>query len=403
MAKKVSKNSLLVIAEVFYPEEFLINELAFKWAKEGKNIEVLTRNPSYPYGKIYAGYKNSLHNTKVEEGIKITRYHSLEGYKESVLIKIVNILWNMIISTIIAVFKFKKHDNIFIYHTGPLTTAFAGVVLKKLYGAKLTIWTQDLWPDAIYAYGFGKSKVVKAILGYYVGFIYNNVDKIIVSSPAFKAPIKEFTDKEISFIPNWAASLFDNQNYSSDSCHTTRFVFAGNIGKAQNLYTVIKAFDKWQSASDKNAVFNIYGDGSALDELKELVNKDQIDSVKLHGRVPLKDMPQIYKENDIMLLSLKEDKLYDLYIPAKFPVYLMTKKPIFAITNGIVSDLVSDNNCGAIAAPDDIDQIVLGFEHLYLLDEGQRKEIAVNADKLSDLLFSKEAIVDNIETILFKP
>ena len=51
---------VLIISEVFAPEDFLINDLAFFWRKQGFLVSVLTRNPSYPAGKIFSGYRNRI-------------------------------------------------------------------------------------------------------------------------------------------------------------------------------------------------------------------------------------------------------------------------------------------------------------------------------------------------------
>ena len=50
----------LLISEVFYPEEFLINDIVLEWTEKGYEIDVLTRNPSYPYGEVSDGYRNKL-------------------------------------------------------------------------------------------------------------------------------------------------------------------------------------------------------------------------------------------------------------------------------------------------------------------------------------------------------
>ena len=59
MKEKVPK--YLIIGEAFYPEEFPINDLVKEWEKAGYQLEVLTRSPSYPFGKVFKGYKNKLY------------------------------------------------------------------------------------------------------------------------------------------------------------------------------------------------------------------------------------------------------------------------------------------------------------------------------------------------------
>ena len=49
---------ILIVSEVFWPEEFIINDLAREWSKMGYEVEVLTQYPSYPQGHVYSGYNN---------------------------------------------------------------------------------------------------------------------------------------------------------------------------------------------------------------------------------------------------------------------------------------------------------------------------------------------------------
>ena len=50
---------ILFVAEVFYPENFLINDLAPELVKRGYEVEVLMRQPSYSDGIVYPGYSTS--------------------------------------------------------------------------------------------------------------------------------------------------------------------------------------------------------------------------------------------------------------------------------------------------------------------------------------------------------
>ena len=47
------KKKILIVTEVFYPEEFKINEVAIEWKNKGYDIGVLTMVPSYPASEIF--------------------------------------------------------------------------------------------------------------------------------------------------------------------------------------------------------------------------------------------------------------------------------------------------------------------------------------------------------------
>jgi hypothetical protein len=143
----------LIISEVFDPEDFLINDLVDSWIEEGRQLEVLTRNPSYPFDKIFDGYSNGLYNSSLYKNtVKVHRFLVIKGYQKSLTIKMLNYLNYMVFSFFILLFIGRRFDQVFVYQTGPLSNAFSAALLKPIFGYKLVIWSQDLWPETIYAF-----------------------------------------------------------------------------------------------------------------------------------------------------------------------------------------------------------------------------------------------------------
>ncbi len=47
------KKKILIVTEVFYPEEFTINEVAIEWKNKGYEVDVLTMIPSYSKSEVF--------------------------------------------------------------------------------------------------------------------------------------------------------------------------------------------------------------------------------------------------------------------------------------------------------------------------------------------------------------
>ena len=76
---------ILIVVERFYPEEFHVNDLAAEWKRQGHDVEVLTQVPSYPFDKIFDGYKNKTYQTTREfNDIPVHRVSTIFGYNTSV-------------------------------------------------------------------------------------------------------------------------------------------------------------------------------------------------------------------------------------------------------------------------------------------------------------------------------
>src|SRR5574344_1825966 len=112
---------ILVISEVFYPENFLINDLVKEWKKQGYIVDVLTQYPSYPQSYIFKGYENKSNSIEDWEGSKIYRYKFIEGYKYSKIKKFCNYIQFVIGGKRIAKQIGNNYDIVFVSQTGPLT------------------------------------------------------------------------------------------------------------------------------------------------------------------------------------------------------------------------------------------------------------------------------------------
>lgn len=391
------KNKALVIGEAFYPEDFLINDLVQEWEKDGYDFEVLTRAPSYPFGKVYQGYKNKIYQTTYFNTIKIHRFPVWQGYEKSVLIKVLNYFSFVFWSFWVILFIGRRFDRVFIYQTGPLTLATAGILMKKFFGAKVTIWTQDLWPETVYAYGFRKTRFLSFCLDHFVKWIYKNCDSILVSCEGFSERIQRYVpDKMIDFAPNWSLMEY-NPTGKIKLPGDFNFTFAGNIGKVQNLDNVVRGFGMFVKSNPK-AYLNIIGDGSYLNELKGIVNDENITNVNFTGRIPLSDMSDYYQASDVLIISLKNVPLYEIMIPSKFQAYLTTRKPIFAIFNGEVRKMVERYHIGYGAEPDNIEDITKIFSVFLKLSEDEKHSMSESAVTLLNNTFNKKQIVEKINS-----
>jgi glycosyltransferase involved in cell wall biosynthesis len=403
----VRNKKVLIISEVFAPEDFLINDLVLSWRKQGFFVSVLTRNPSYPEGKIFSGYHNRIFQKDYINDIPVYRVQFIPGYKNNKLIKILNYLWNMFLGYFWAIRNGNKFESIFIYQTGPLTFSSIGILIKVLYKKETTIWTQDVWPDTVFAYGIAKKGISRIMVEKFVKWVYSNCDCIAVSCSGFIPIINKYCpEKEISFLPQWSLTtkLLDSNKQSLEIIYPGKFnfVFAGNIGKVQNLENVILGFDRFMKNSSNEEVWlNLIGDGSHLNYLKEKVKTKKIENVKFWGRVKSSDMPSFYEKADTLIISLEDRPIFNLTIPAKFQSYLNAEKPILGIIGGEVAELITNYNLGWVSSPNNIKEIA----NLLLQIVTSKPEIffqkVQNANNLLNDQFNREKIIQKFTDIIF--
>lgn len=396
---KLARKKILIVSECFYPEEFKINDVAFKWSSLGYDVDVLTMVPSYPFGKIFSGYKNKIFSQNNFKGVTVHRIYTITGYKNSFFKKILRFLNFSILGSVYALYIGRKYDFIFGFNAGALTSMLPAVIISKIYKKPLTFWVQDLWPESLYAYGFPKNKFTDFILQSFVKYVHSNLYSIAISSVGFKKKIKSYLkNKEIkiSYIPNWADELkSDKSKFVFANKSRIQFTFAGNIGKQQNLENVINGFLKIPKEPRNKASLNIIGEGGHLNNLKALVKSN--DQIFFYGRKESHEMANYYNSSDFLIISLIDDPVFSLTVPSKTQTYLAAKKPILAIIKGETSDLISRYNLGLTSNPSNIGDISDLFLNCINMNEDKRKTFIKNNEILLNKKFNKEK---NIKELL---
>ena len=379
-------SKILIVVERFYPEDFLVNDLAMEWKRQGHDIEVLTQVPSYPFDRIYDGYRNRMFQTTREFGdIPVHRVSTIFGYNRSVCRKILNYLHFGLLTGLWALWIGRRFDKVFIYHTAALTMASAAVPLKLLWRKPITIWTQDLWPDAVWGFGFRRSRWKEAVLDAFVRLIYGRCARIAVSCRRYVERIKELTGRDAQWIPQWEPEEMELPEKAPGGAVV--FMFAGNMGVPQNLTNVIEGFFK---ANMEDAELWLVGGGVMLDPLKEKYGTAK--GIRFCGMQPKADMPGWLAQADVLIISLIDK--YSLTLPRKFQTYIKAGRPLLGILNGETRELIEENGIGVTADPDDLECIAAAYRKLHSVVRcGEPRLMGNRAKDLSAKMFNREKLI----------
>jgi glycosyltransferase involved in cell wall biosynthesis len=398
-----SDRALLVISERFFPEEFLVNDLVREWKERGYRVAVLTQSPSYPRGVIYPGYHNALYQVQEWNGIKVHRVLTVTGYRNSVFFKIVGYLifaWATSLFCLLAGFRY---CGSFVFQTGPLTQAVGGVVLSACWRRPMYIWTQDLWPDAVYAYGLRKTRVLDMLLSRFVRVVYRSSRKIFVSCRGFADKLSAYVpSRGIRYVPQWPAGGTELSSGKEVELEGGRihFTFAGNIGTAQNLENVVGGFSL-AVRRRKEIMLNIFGDGSQLEALQVMVEEQSVPNVRFWGRVPGSEIGAWLASSDVLVLSLADHPAYHLTVPAKLLAYLQVGKPILCAARGEVEQIVTQNSLGLSADPSDRISIAEAFVALAAQISRGTSRYDRNGRRVLTELFDRQKNIDALTRHVF--
>lgn len=336
---------VLVICQYYYPEPFRISDVCEELVKRGHEVTVITGLPNYPMGEIYSGYEKGQKRDEIINGVKVHRCFTI-GRKGGAIKRLLN-YFSYAISSSLYVRRIQEEFNVvFINQLSPVMMASAGIAYKKKYGKKIILYCLDLWPESLCVGGIKKSSIVYKVFERISRRIYRSADEILIASQMFRQYlIKKFdiVNNKISYLPQYAEAQFLELKPKEPS-ETFNLMFAGNIGTAQSVGTVIKAAELLK---DEKAVFHIVGDGIELEKLKK--SAAGLPNVIFYGRKPLEEMPRYYEMADAMLVTLTDDPIISMTLPGKVQTYMAAGKPIIGAIDGetaLVLNRVQGGYCG---------------------------------------------------------
>ncbi|MDD3182168.1 MAG: glycosyltransferase family 4 protein [Alphaproteobacteria bacterium] len=375
---------ILVVSQYFWPEGFRINELVRKLVEKGHALTVLTGKPNYPSGKLFLGYKKAGIRREPYAGADVVRIPLVPRGRGSAFSLIVNYLSFIVSGFLIAplALRPKRFDVVFVYALSPLLQTLPAIFLAWVHHAPLVVLVQDLWPESLSATGFVQNKAVLGLVNRLVRYIYRHTDLILVQSEAFIAPISRFVQdkKKIHYYPNSAEEIFcmpQKRTGASALVDSIRkqfsIVFAGNLGTAQALDTIIDAAEKLKGHEDIR--FFIVGSGSCSSWLEEQIARRHLVNVELPGRLPLEDMPVLFSAAAALLVSLKSDPILTYTIPSKIQSYLAVGRPVIASLNGEGARVIELAGAGFTCPAQDADALAATIMRLYALPPEEQKRL----------------------------
>ena len=383
--EKVLKKKVLILTQWFDPEPAQKGLLFSKEIKKNNfDVEVLTGFPNYPGGKFYKNFKISIYKREIIEGIIINRVILYPSHDNNFFNRCLNYVTFAISLTLFGLLKIKKPDIIYAYHP-PLTVGLSAIILKKFFNVPLVYDIQDMWPDSLEATGMVNSKKLQKIVSFFCDLVYKVSDKIIVLSPGFKSLLikRGVPSKKINIVYNWSNIINPSKKYKSISIRKKdkfHIIFAGNIGKAQSLETIIDAAEILMKKSSK-VEFIIIGNGIELNKIKDKVTDRKLNNVTFVPRVPLNEIASYLKQADLLLIHLRNEKLFKITIPSKTQSYMSIGKPILMAVNGDAADLIKNSKSGICCEPMDSLEIVNSILKIKKMSKSDLEIMGCNGSK----------------------
>ena len=397
---------ILIITQYFWPESFCINDICLGLKERGYDVVVLTGKPNYPKGKFYDGYSFNSTDKENWNGIEIYRSRLIPRGKGGGVLLFLNYISFALFASLDVFLVKGKFDRIFVYEPSPITVGIPAIIANIKFKAPIYFWVQDLWPESISAAGGIKNKFILGILDALTRFIYKRAEIILVQSLAFKPYInvQNVDNEKIIYFPNSTEGhyqvLVKDPEVEKKLPRGFNLIFAGNIGEAQSFDTLL---DAAFLLKNENIFVNwiILGDGRAKEYVKRKIVDLHLESnFILSGSFPSTDMPHFFSCADVLIVSLKKDRIFSFTIPAKLQSYLACGKPIIGSLDGEGARIISEANAGFSAQSENHVALADCVRKMYHLSEEERKLLGRNARDYFEKEFERESLLNKLELIL---
>jgi glycosyltransferase involved in cell wall biosynthesis len=386
--------NILVICQYYYPEPFRHPDICEELVKRGRDVTVVTGLPNYPMGEIYEGYGKDEKRDEVINGVKVHRCFTI-GRKHGAIYRFLN-YYSYAFSSTSYVKKLRSHyDVVFVNQLSPVMMANAAIRYKKKHGTPVVLYCLDLWPESLVAGGISRNSAIYKFFHRISEKIYKQADKILITSRSFSDYFKkEFGITKTEHLPQYAEAIFTPEQCRKEENGYIDLMFAGNVGTAQSVDTIIKAAKLTRDI--KNLRWHIVGDGCELDSLKNMAKG--MDNVIFHGRKPLEEMPKYYAMADAMLVTMQKDPVLSLTLPGKVQTYMAAGKPIIGAIDGETLLVIADAECGICGNAENPEELAENVRKFIDMD---KKEMGINAKSYYDEHFEKTMFIDRLEKALY--
>ncbi len=372
----------------------------------GHEVTVLTGFPSYPYDRLYPGYRLRLYQREQYGGVNVIRVPFYADYRRSRIRRALNYMTFAALGSILGPILVDKPDAILVFQMSPITMAIPAAMIRATRGGRLYLWVQDLWPETLEGLGIVRNPLLLRTLGALMRFIGRHCEKVLVQSKGFIAPVaaRGIPRDRIEYLPNWAEDIYqvtapDEAFLQSEGLSGGfNVVFAGNIGVAQNLHVLLDAAAALRHHPEIR--FVVIGDGSDYRAVVDRARARTLTNVVFKGRQPLEKMPKYLAAGDALLVHLKMNPVFAMTVPSKLQSYMACGRPVLAALSGSGADIVARAGAGVVCRPDSPEELRNAVLALWKMPREEREQLGRNARKYYEEHFDRRLILLRLQSIL---
>lgn len=347
--------NVLVIYRHFKPDSppyaMMLSEIAGKLADAGHRITVLCEKPCYKESDFSKSEFDEYDHPGVEV-IRLARVPFADKNRIAKMLGQALFAPRALLSCVFLLLRRRKFDLVWTATIPPVIQGLVGRIAAKLHRSRFLYHCQDLYPELAVHMGMIEKSSLLDNLGRSIERKNRRAANPLVTLSDDMADTAADLAKPQSLVIINNFSLTD-QITSPPEAHSagkTRFIFAGNLGRFQQLPSIVEATRLLDE--DFSAEVCFMGTGSAEKALRQLSSDDDMITMLPHQE--LERAVEIIGSYDVGLVSL-EPGVYKYAFPSKTMTYWGAGLPIIAIVEpeSRLADTCRTEEVGIVVPPGD--------------------------------------------------
>jgi glycosyltransferase involved in cell wall biosynthesis len=261
----------------------------------------------------------------------------------------------------------------------PLFVGLSGVALSRLCRVPLVVDIRDIWP----ASAVGAGQLAAAGRACRFGermeqYVYDRAAHITCVARPMQDYIRTKTETPVTVVYNGvkASDVADEPGRHRSSTEDRTLLYAGNLGRAQQLDLLIRA---WANVHGRNGhgrwTMKLLGTGAVEHDLKQLARQlGADDSIVFAPPVSRRDAAREMTRAAALSVSLQPDKVFERTIPSKVFDCMAAGRPILAGVAGEGREILESTGANICYRPGDredlersLERLMHGYQRLQLL------------------------------------
>ncbi len=356
---------MLIVTQYFWPEpgapSVRYAAIVRTLRALGVSVDVITGVPNYPTGRIARGYRGVGLQVEEHDGARVHRLPLFAYGGRNKWLRLLN-HGSLAASTLFAAVPGRRVDLV-IAETPPLPLAVSAAVIARRSGVPLVLYVADMWPDVALAMGALHEGWVADRLRSLEAFVYRSAARVTVPTEGLFAKLAAHPaagPDKVLLLPNGVDPAVFHPIDPLD-CEAERaaiglggrtlFLYAGTIGHAQALDTILDAAAALRDRSE--IVFGLLGDGPERGRLERRARSLGLDNVVFAGAVAPERVARYFALSRATIAPLRDVELFGATRPAKVLPSLACARPVIFCGRGEMAALIQRERCGVAVPPED--------------------------------------------------